>query len=146
LVIIINYSHMYSHVVIILTIVIIMVETKNHTWLHDYFWTLIATCPSHKNHILVLCSAYMHWCIMYKCNIQMFTYGGGEWCQNFLFTKLEGKIIIYGMYFCHNMLNLWQCYLILFHLPMGFRPSKELAFNLLFYPIEGVCTYWLNQD
>ncbi len=119
MVIIINYSHMYSHVVIILTIVIKMVETKNHIWLHDYVWTLIIRCPSHKNHILVFYNAYLHWCIMYKCSIQRFTYGGREWCQNFLFTKLKGKIINYGMYFCHIVFNLWQHYLILFHLPMG---------------------------
>jgi hypothetical protein len=29
----------------------------------------------------------IHWCMVYKCNIQTCRYGGGEWCQNFLSTK-----------------------------------------------------------
>jgi hypothetical protein len=45
---------MYGHVLIILTRVIEMVATKDHIWLHDYVWTLVAKCPSHKNHILAL--------------------------------------------------------------------------------------------
>jgi hypothetical protein len=47
---------MYNHVVIILTKVIKMVVIKDHIWLHAYVWTLIARCPSHKNHILALCN------------------------------------------------------------------------------------------
>ncbi len=49
-----NYSRMYSHVVIILTKFIKMIMIKNYIWLHDYVWTLVAKCHSHKNHILVL--------------------------------------------------------------------------------------------
>jgi hypothetical protein len=45
---------MYGHVVIILTRVIKMVMTKDQIWLHDYVWTLVTKCPSHKNHILAL--------------------------------------------------------------------------------------------
>ncbi len=37
---------MYSYVIIILTKVIKMATTKNHIWLHDYVWTLVARCPS----------------------------------------------------------------------------------------------------
>jgi len=28
-----------------------MVAIKSHIWLHDYVWTLVTKCLSHKNHI-----------------------------------------------------------------------------------------------
>jgi hypothetical protein len=46
---------MYSHVIIILIRVIQMVTIKDHIRLHDYVWTEVVRCSSHKNHILVLC-------------------------------------------------------------------------------------------
>ncbi len=48
---------MYNHVVIILLIIIKMVTIKDHIWLHDYVWTLVTRCLSHKNHILALWNA-----------------------------------------------------------------------------------------
>jgi hypothetical protein len=85
---------MYNHVVIILTIIIKTVKTKDHILLHDYVWTLVAGCLVIKT---------MFWCCVmhiyidvyqseeYKCSIQLFTYVGGEWRQKILFTKLERK-------------------------------------------------------
>jgi hypothetical protein len=53
-----NYSLIYNYVIIILIRVIKMVTTKNHIWLHDYVWTLVARCHNHENQILAL------WCFI----------------------------------------------------------------------------------
>jgi hypothetical protein len=48
---------------------------------------------------------YMHWCIIYKCEIQTCTYGGGEWHQIFLLTKLEKKK---QFYFSQHVFLSWH--------------------------------------
>jgi len=48
---------------------------------------------------------YIHWYIIYKCNIHTCKYGDGKWCQQFLLSKPRNKIkcSIFHMYFCHGM-------------------------------------------
>ncbi len=50
---IITYSHIYSHVVLIMVVIKIMTMTKIQIWLYDYTWTVVASYPSHENHVFV---------------------------------------------------------------------------------------------
>jgi len=50
---IITYNHIYSHVILIMVVIKIMIATKVQIWLHDYTWTIVTSCHSHENYVLV---------------------------------------------------------------------------------------------
>jgi hypothetical protein len=86
-------------------------------WSFEMIWWLWPWCISMKSWVQTLMNVcinvynvYIHWCIMYKCNIQTCTYGGSEWCQNILLKNTRYIYIYIQGFFsitCHEKYNAW---------------------------------------